>query len=106
LSVIVENEVVGWMKLFDNKDENKFYVSSLYVLPKFQGYGIGKELILLAEDKAKQLNYSEVWIGVMEQNVNTLNWYRKLGFNFVSVEPFRMGETEVAHLIGFKPVKS
>jgi len=101
-----ENNIIGWMKLFDNKVENRFYVSSLYVLPDYQGYGIGKKLMLLAEEKAVELNHSEIWIGVMEQNINTLNWYRKLGFNFVTAEPFRMGSSEVVHLIGFKSIKS
>lgn len=104
-SVEKEGEIVGWMKLFNNQDENKFYVSSLYVLPNYQGNGIGKELMNLAESKARELKHSEIWIGVMKQNENTLNWYKKLGFNFLKEEPFRMGETEVNHFIGFKKLE-
>lgn len=101
-SVENKDEIIGWMKLFDNQDEGKFYVSSLYVLPNYQGNGIGKELMNIAESKARELKHSDIWIGVMEQNENTLNWYKKLGFNFIKAEPFKMGETEVSHLIGYK----
>jgi len=105
LSVEFENQLIGWMKLIDNKSEGKFYVSSLYILPNFQGLGIGKKLMLLAEQKAAELGYTEFWIGVMEKNLPTLNWYKKLGFIFIKEEPFAMGETSVNHYIGFKSIK-
>src|SRR3990167_3245818 len=46
----IENKPVGWMKLFDDQLAEKFFISSLYVLPEFQGYGIGKKLLLQAEE--------------------------------------------------------
>ncbi len=104
-TVLNEDSVIGWMKLYDNKIEKKFYLSSLYIHPDFQGSGIGKELIQIAEQKAVELNYSYIWVGVMEQNINAMNWYKKLGFNFVDDEPFVMGKTSVNHFIGFKQLK-
>lgn len=104
-SVEFENQLIGWMRLIDNKNDGKFYVSSLYILPQYQGLGIGKKLMLLAEQKAGELGYTEFWIGVMEKNLPTLNWYKKLGFNFIKEEPFFMSETSVNHYIGFKSIK-
>lgn len=101
-SVEIDKQVIGWMKLFDNKSDGNFYLSSLYILKAFQGLGIGKELMNIAEIKAIELNHSLIWVGVMEKNINTLNWYKKRGFDFITEEPFKMGETEVNHLIGFK----
>src|SRR3989304_7629164 len=98
----IENKPVGWMKLFDNQLAEKFFISSLYVLPGFQGYGIGRKLLLKAEETASKLKHDKVWLGVMKDNVKTLEWYRKIGFQFVEEEPFKMGETEVLHLIGYK----
>ena len=98
----IENESVGWMKLFDDELAKRFYISSLYVLPGFQGYGIGKKLLLNAEETATNLKHDKVWLGVMIDNIKALEWYRKIGFEFVEEEPFKMGETEVLHLIGYK----
>lgn len=95
---------VGWMKLFDNKSQKRFYVSSLYVLPEFQGYGIGKLLMNKAEEIAKSKKYDKIWLGVMSDNKNALKWYEKHGFYFPEEEPFQMGNTRVMHLIGYKRI--
>ena len=98
----LESKSVGWMKLFNDEMTDKFFISSLYVLPEFQGYGIGKKLLVKAEETAAKLRHDKVWLGVMKDNVKALEWYKKLGFQFVEEELFKMGETEVMHLIGYK----
>lgn len=92
----------GWLKLFEDHINKKFFVSSLYVLPEYQGFGIGKKLLNEAYRIAKEKQFSKVWLGVMKQNEKSLEWYKKIGFVFAEEEPFRMGSTEVMHLIGFK----
>jgi ribosomal protein S18 acetylase RimI-like enzyme len=96
----------GFSKTYLNKDDRKFYVASLYVLPGFQGKGIGGELMRASEEHARTFGVNEVWLGVMEQNVAALEWYKKLGFQFVQEAPFRMGKTTVNHLIGFKKLNT
>lgn len=97
-----ENQPVGWMKLFDDQLADRFYISSLYVLPQYQGFGIGHILHLYAEELAIKFNYDRVWLGVMKDNIKALDWYKKIGFEFIEEQPFQMGETEVTHLIGYK----
>jgi ribosomal protein S18 acetylase RimI-like enzyme len=92
----------GWLKLFEDHVNKKFYVSSLYVLPEYQGFGIGKKLLNEAYRIAKEKHYNKVWLGVMKQNVTSFEWYKNLGFIFDEEEPFQMGSTEVMHLIGYK----
>lgn len=104
-SVETDKQVIGWMKLFDDKYDGNFYLSSLYILKDYQGLGIGKELMSAADKKALELNHSRIWVGVMGKNINTLIWYKKLGFDFVKEGPFKMGGTEVNHFIGFKRLK-
>jgi ribosomal protein S18 acetylase RimI-like enzyme len=98
----VEDKLVGWMKLFDDQLADRFYISSLYVLPQYQGFGIGHMLHLKAEELALKLNYDRIWLGVMKDNIKALDWYKKIGFEFIEEQPFQMGETEVTHLIGYK----
>ncbi len=102
----IEKTPVGWMKLFSDQPTERFYVSSLYVLPEFQGYGIGKKLLLKTEAIASKLNHDKIWLGVMKDNIKALEWYKKIGFHFVEEEPFKMGNTEVMHLIGYKIISS
>jgi ribosomal protein S18 acetylase RimI-like enzyme len=92
----------GWMKLFEDHLNKKYYVSSLYVLPEYQGFGIGKKLLIESYRIAKERHFNKVWLGVMKQNVKSLEWYKNLGFIFAEEEPFKMGQTEVMHLIGYK----
>lgn len=94
----------GWLKLFEDHINKKFYVSSLYVLPEFQGFGLGKKLLNESYRIAKEKQYCKVWLGVMKQNVKSLEWYQNLGFIFNEEEPFQMGSTQVMHLIGYKTI--
>ena len=98
----MDNTICGWLKLHVNKEENRFYLSSIYVLPEYQKLKIGLQFFNLACEEAAKLNFTEIYIGVMIQNERALNWYRKLGFDFFEEQPFTMGKTSVSHLIGKK----
>ena len=100
----VNSVSAGWLKLFEDHINKKFFVSSLYVLPEFQGFGLGKKLLNEAYRIAKEKQFSKVWLGVMKQNVKSLDWYKSLGFIFDEEEPFQMGATQVMHLIGYKVI--
>lgn len=101
----VDGSVVGYVKTKFNKEENRFYVSSLYILPKCQGMGLGGKLMVAAEELAKTLAADTIWLGVMTQNTPALDWYKRHGFKFVEEAPFTMGKTTVVHLIGFRKIK-
>lgn len=98
----VDSKSAGMMRVSENKSQKRFYLNSLYVLPDYQGFGVGKELSILAENIAVSLQYDKIWLGVMEQNTTAMNWYKKNGFVFPEKEPFQMGNTTVNHFIGYK----
>ncbi len=100
----MDGQVAGYARLFFNRDENRLYVSSLYFLPDFQGQGMGSRLLEAAEGYAREKGLDELWIGVMVKNRRALDFYRKVGFQFVREEPFTMGKTTVSHLIGYKRI--
>jgi ribosomal protein S18 acetylase RimI-like enzyme len=97
-----DDQVVGYARLFFNRDENRLYIPSLYFLPDFQGQGMGRRLLEVAEEYAAEKGLHELWIGVMVKNRQALVFYRKVGFQFVREEPFTMGKTTVIHLIGYR----
>jgi ribosomal protein S18 acetylase RimI-like enzyme len=98
----VDDYIAGYARLSFNTGENRLYVSSLYLLPEFEGKGIGIRLLESAERYATEKGLDELWIGVMVKNRQALLFYRKVGFLFVREEPFTMGKTTVSHLIGYK----
>ena len=101
----VKNNIVGYARMKFNHEHQRCYLESLYVLPEFQGKGIGMGLLKVVEKTALQHSYQQIWLGVMEQNVPSLEWYKKLGFKFVEQSPFQMGKTTVNHFIGFRDIK-
>jgi hypothetical protein len=105
-TAVVDDEIVGYIRLFFNRDEHRLYVPSLHVLHGFQKQGIGGQLLKAAEGYADKKDLDELWIGVMVKNRKALVLYRRVGFLFVRDEPFTMGETTVRHLVGYKRLGS
>ena len=71
-----EGKVVGFLRGFKNDTEND--LQALYVMPKYQGYGIGSNLMnhfLDWIDKDK-----ETTLGVAIYNDKTISFYKKFGF--------------------------
>jgi len=97
-----DGHIAGYARLFFSRDKNCLYVSSLYLLPEFEGKGIGIRLLNSAEGYAAKKGLDELWIGVMVKNRQAVLFYRKVGFLFIREEPFTMGKTTVSHLIGYK----
>jgi ribosomal protein S18 acetylase RimI-like enzyme len=82
--------------------ERRCYVSSVYVLPAFQGKGIGGTLIAEAGRCARGKGFDRIWLGVMAENGAARGWYERNGFVFTERAPFTMGGTTVEHLIGYQ----
>ncbi|MCF7797233.1 MAG: GNAT family N-acetyltransferase [Lentisphaeria bacterium] len=99
-----EGKPVGYSKCHDNRQEGRFYITSLYVLPEFQGQRLGKMLLEQGIARAKSIGHTRVWLGVMLANKSSLKWYLKNEFVFVEQLPFVMGFSEISHLIGFKEI--
>jgi ribosomal protein S18 acetylase RimI-like enzyme len=101
----IDAVVVGYLRGQNKKEEKYYNIVSLYVLPEYQGRGIGHKLLSLAEKRTIELGEKEIWLGVMTQNKESVDWYKRVGFEFLKEEPFVMGSTTVPHLIGRKLVK-
>jgi len=106
LLAIEDGVPAGYAKVKYNSEEQRCYLSSLYILPAFQGRGIGSRLLAAGEEIAGTFGVGEIWLGVMVQNTNALAWYKKIGFTFVEEAPFTMGKTTVTHLIGYRAISA
>lgn len=77
----------GLIMVFDNDHAS---IANIAVNPKFQGHGIGGELIRFAEAKARESNYTELRLTthvLLEENIRL---YQHLGW-----EETRRDETKV-----------
>ena len=83
-----DDEFIGEISLvFDTNDSDytmdgrRIYVSHLIVKPEKRRNGIGKRLVEYATDKAKEMGYSEMSIGVDLDNYPALKLYADSGFD-------------------------
>ena len=65
-----DREVVGMMVLDGDRLER------LYVLPQYQGQGVGKQLL----DHAKHLSPDSVELWVFQKNIQAIRFYERNGF--------------------------
>ena len=71
-----DNRIVGICNIAIEKDKNR--LASIYVLPKYQGRGIG---LALWKSVSKFIrNKNKTILNVATYNVNAINFYKKLGF--------------------------
>lgn len=62
-----------------NEGDKNIFISGLYVLPEFQGQGIGSAILKELSDKAQSAN-KRLELEVLSVNVNAQRLYKRLGF--------------------------
>lgn len=83
--VQAENTTVGIVKLIKNKaldelsSEKSLLAEKIYLLQAYSGKGVGKIVLQLIENYAKDLNKDVIWLDTMKKG-NPINFYLKNGF--------------------------
>ncbi|MCL6472724.1 MAG: GNAT family N-acetyltransferase [Firmicutes bacterium] len=62
---------------------DEYYISTLAVLPEFQGMGIGTMLLAYVEDEAKKAGFRKCSLGVDIENDHAIRLYEHLGYKIV-----------------------
>ena len=57
-------------------------IEKIYFRPQFRGKGIGKNLIQLAIELGRLLKKEMIWLGVIDNNLNAIEFYERMGFAF------------------------
>ena len=63
--------------------DRRVYVSRMIVKKEYRGRGIGGEILDFLIEKAKEMGFEEMTIGVDKDNSAALHLYRKFGFTNV-----------------------
>lgn len=96
--ILFNNEIVGnfrfiWDEsLLGLSEEKQVKLHRIYLHPKTQGKGIGKQLMFWLELKAKQKGYKIIWLDAMDEKPQAFQFYKKLGYNyhFHTFLPFKL----------------
>ncbi len=65
----------------DQAQSDVFYLQRLSVLPQFRRNGFGELLVNYALNEAKRLGARRVEIGIISDQTELKDWYRKFGFS-------------------------
>ncbi len=93
----IDGETAAYMKLNYGKAQTEtefpdsLEIQRLYVAKKFKGKRIGSELIAQAEEIARTVHASYIWLGVWEHNDAAISFYEAKGFERFSKHEFVLG---------------
>lgn len=102
---VLESKVIGYLKLnfgesqTEIKDNNALEIERIYILQEYQGKHAGQILYekAIAIALEKKLNF--IWLGVWEQNLRAINFYKKNGFIEFDMHIFTLGDDEQTDIL-------
>lgn len=74
----VDGKIAGYYSL--HIADGEIELSNLCTLPEFRHRKIGESLVLHSFDRARELGFSEITIGVVDMNERVKRWYESFGF--------------------------
>lgn len=84
LKVMVDDEMAGWLWLkivFDiYKDYYYCDLHYIHLAPEYRGRGLGKKLMIRADEWAKKSKAKEIRLGTATSNEASINLYLKMGY--------------------------
>ena len=86
-----DGHIVGCVYLEERPP--KLYVGMFSVSPLLQGKGIGRELLLAAEEHARQINCQTLTMTVISTRHELISWYERRGYKPTGeIQPFHVGK--------------
>lgn len=90
----VQQEYVGFVSYEINCEPNKTKIHKIYVLPKTQGSGVGKQLFELVKSRAEENQQKAIFLNVNKYN-KAQEFYLKLGFKITKEEVIDIGNNYI-----------
>ena len=82
-NIVTDSKIVGSGYLVENE------LGGLYILPEFQGLGLGLKMMNYLLKRAQSQNLSKVWL---DATPNSKNFYAKHGFKLIQEETLMVEE--------------
>jgi ribosomal protein S18 acetylase RimI-like enzyme len=96
----LEDTIIGYLKINTGLSQteivegNALEIERIYVSKDFHGKKVGQALYNKAIAIAIEKNVDYVWLGVWENNLRAIGFYRKNGFEEFDKHIFRLGNEE------------
>ena len=79
-------------------------IERIYVKSMYQSKKVGVQLLHFALDIARREHYKYAWLGVWDQNLRAIEFYRKHGFQRFDSHQFFLGQDEQTDILMKKEV--
>ncbi len=79
--VLIQDRIVGFAEVFIEDEITN--LETIYVLPEYQGMGIGKALLHKAFEFSQGRSIDKMVVKVVGYNKNAIAFYEKMGFNLI-----------------------
>jgi ribosomal protein S18 acetylase RimI-like enzyme len=90
-AISMNEQDVGFLDLEPNNPiEGNMKIQKIYVLPEFQGMGLGYELMKQAFNFAKENQMNSMTLQVNRNN-KAVEFYKKFGFEIIDEQDFDIG---------------
>lgn len=104
--IIYVNELpVGYAKLILNEgyknitSQNNCLLERIYILDDFIPMKIGKKFFAFLEDKARELNFDNMWLSVYIKNNRAIRFYQKNKFKEIGELNFLVNGKEYENIV-------
>lgn len=93
-----DNNVIGYLKVnfgdsqTELQDKNALEIERIYVLKEYHGKKVGQLLFEKAIQIANDKNKEYIWLGVWEENLRAIQFYKKNGFVAFDKHIFVLGD--------------
>lgn len=77
--------------------DGEYYISNIATYPRYRGRGLGKGLILEAEQEAKMVGAERIVLDVEKENISAINFYRKLGYKMIKEFSISLQRNKILH---------
>mgnify|MGYP002569546287 CR=1 FL=1 len=95
-----DGELAGYFKIneapaqTDLHDSASLEIERIYIKRGYQRMGLGGYIIDKAADTARTLGKKYIWLGVWENNLKAISFYKKHGFYKIGSHSFFVGNDE------------
>lgn len=71
---------VGYIAFLIESNKRALFLSKIYTRRSARGHGAGREMLALAERRARESDAKKIWLTVNKHNTNSIAWYTRMGF--------------------------
>ena len=82
--------MVGMVSLEHLQEEGRIHLFHIYVDKEYRRKGIGKKLILKAEEQGKKTNAKTLTLNIVSGNAEAVLLYEKMGFKLIELKNKKM----------------